>query len=368
VIKTITKGVKVVALKGQFVRPVLRTLIAVFVLCVGIVLFNYLRFQVFWHPTETVEFDSGGVVIRGTLIKPEETGEFPAVVMLHGSGPDVTSDPSYRLTANTLVRNGVAVLLYDKRGVGMSDGDFEQALYKDFIDDAIAAVEFLSTRPDVDAGRIALHGNSEGGWFTPEVARRTGKVASIFNRAGPPLPWITTALWEARNEFLEAGIAAADLAALEAVTERRWRYYIEAGNDAEKAFSAEREAINARLSELRASVPIANQVLPEKVADYDESRYAAFAADYAYDPQPFLRQIDIPMQYVFGEVDVNIPTAQSVKFLEAFRATTGKDIEVFVIDDAGHSFFGFSGVLTAGFRPEYVELLAAWGARLSSRD
>lgn len=356
------------AVKGQFVRPVLRTLLAAFVLCVGIVLFNYLRFQIFWHPTEIVEFDSGGVMIRGTLIKPEATGAFPAVVMLHGSGPDVTSDPSYHLTANTLVRNGVAVLLYDKRGVGMSDGDFEKALYKDFINDAIAAVDFLSTRPDIDAGRIALHGNSEGGWFTPEVAHRTGKVASIFNRAGPPLPWITTVLWEVRNEFLEAGIAEADLAALEAVTERRWRYYIEAGNDAEKAFSAERNAINAILSELRASVPIADQVLPGKVAEYEESRYAGFAANYAYDPQPFLRRIDVPMQYVFGELDVNIPTTQSVEFLETFRATAGKDIEVFIIDDAGHAFFGLTGIFTAGFRPEYVDLLASWGARLSSAD
>lgn len=258
--------------------------------------------------------------------------------------------------------------MYDKRGVGMSDGDFEDALYQDFINDAVAAVDFLADRPDVDRGRIALHGNSEGGWFTPEVAHRTGKVAAIFNRAGPPLSWITTVLWEARNEFLDAGIAEADLAALEAVTERRWRYYIEAGNDAAKVFSPERDAINARLTELRASVPGANLVLPAEVAEYEASRYAAFAADYAYDPRPFLGQIDLPMQYVFGEVDVNIPTAQSAEYLKRLRATTGKDIEVFVIDDAGHSFFGLNGVFTAGFRPEYVDLLASWGARLSSSD
>jgi len=356
------------ALKGRLVRPVLRTLLAAFALCIGIVLFNYLRFQIFWHPTEAVEFESGDVMIRGTLIRPEKTGVFPAVVMLHGSGPDVTSDPSYHLTANTLVRNGVAVLLYDKRGVGLSDGDFETALYDDFVNDAIAAVKYLSNRADVDIERIALHGNSEGGWFTAEVAYRTGRVASIFNRAGPPLPWITTVLWEVRNEFLDAGVAAADLMALQAITERRWRYYIVAGNDADSVFSPERDAINARLAELRASVPFAKLVLPETVADYDESRYAAFAADYAYDPQPFLRQIDVPIQYVFGETDVNIPTAQSVKYLEALRSTTGKDIEFFVIDGAGHSFFGFSGVLTAGFRPEYVDLLASWGAQLSSGD
>ncbi len=352
----------------RIIRGSLQTLLGVLALFVGIVLFNYFRYQVFWHPTEAVEFDSGGVMIRGTFIMPDRTGVFPAVIMLHGSGPDVTSDPSYRLTANTLVRNGAAVLLYDKRGVGMSDGDFETALYGDFVNDAVAAVNYLSNRADIDNERIALHGNSEGGWFTAEVAHRTGQVVSIFNRAGPPLPWITTVLWEVRNEFLEAGVAETDLAALQAITERRWRYYIAAGSDADSVFSPERDAINARLTELRASVPFANQVLPEKVAEYDESLYAGFAADYAYDPQPFLRQIDVPMLYVFGATDVNIPTAQSVEYLEKFRSTTGKDIEFVVIDGAGHSFFGLSGVLTAGFRPEYVDLLASWGARLSSAD
>ena len=36
--------------------------------------------------------------------------------------------------------------------------------------------------------------------------------------------------------------------------------------------------------------------------------YTNFAADASYDPGPFLKSIDVPMYYAFGETDVNVPT------------------------------------------------------------
>ena len=74
---------------------------------------------------------------------------------------------------------------------------------------------------DIDIDRIGLFGNSESGWFTPEIAYRTDNIAFIFNRVGPPLPWIDTVLWEVRNEFLEAGVAESDLDKLLDVTGRQ---------------------------------------------------------------------------------------------------------------------------------------------------
>ena len=162
----------------------------------ALVIFNALRYLVFWFPTEAVSFASGDVTIAGTLIKPSDTGPFPAVIILHGSGPESMEGPGYRLAANMFARSGFAVLLYDKRGVGESSGDFESAQFSDFIADAVAAVEYLAGREDIDAGNIGVQGNSEGGWFTPEVAHTTGKVAFIFNRVGPPLPWMENVIWE----------------------------------------------------------------------------------------------------------------------------------------------------------------------------
>ena len=227
-----------------------------FALLAAVILFNVTRYLMYLSPSEEVTFRSSGFEISGVLVKPAEEGVFPAVVVLHGSGPESLNDPAYKATANTLVRSGFAVLLYDKRGVGNSGGDFEAARYSDFVDDAVEAVRYLRYREDVDPNRIGLFGNSESGWFTPEIAYRSENIAFIFNRVGPPLPWIDTVLWEVRNEFLEAGVAEADLEKLLDITERRWSYYTAAGLDPSLAEDPVRNTINADLTVLRETVPL----------------------------------------------------------------------------------------------------------------
>jgi pimeloyl-ACP methyl ester carboxylesterase len=331
-----------------------------FALLVAIVAYNIVQFLVFWSPTEEITFRNGEIVLSGLLIKPAEEGRFPAVIVLHGSGPESLDGPSYKVTANTLVRNGFAVLLYDKRGVGDSGGDFDSALYGDFISDAIAAVQYLRSRYDIDAGRIGLFGNSESGWFTPEIALRAGNIAFIFNRVGPPLPWIDTVLWEVRNEYLEAGIAESDLEKLIDVTERRWRYYQAAGFDSSLAHSPERDVINADLQILRETIPQAKEVLPEELRPYDRDFYTAFAIDSSYDPGPFLKEIDVPMYYAFGETDVNVPTAACVEFLDELRDEYDKDISYIVFEGLGHSLAHWTGALTGGYLPKYLEIVETW--------
>jgi predicted acyl esterase len=60
--------------------------------------------------------------LAGTLIPPEGEGPFPAVAILHGSGPDTRA--TYLPDATMLARAGVAALIYDKRGTGESFGDW----------------------------------------------------------------------------------------------------------------------------------------------------------------------------------------------------------------------------------------------------
>jgi len=331
-----------------------------FAMLMALVLYNWIQYLTYWVPTEDIDFMSGDIRMSGILVKPADEGTFPAVVVLHGSGPESLSGPAYKATANILARSGFAVLLYDKRGVGASGGDFDTALYGDFIDDAVAAVSYLRGREDINADRIGLFGNSESGWFTPEIAARSENIAFIFNRVGPPLSWIDTNLWEVRNEFIEAGIAEADLEPLLAVTERRWTYYIAAGKDPSLADSPERDAIDAELKLMRENIPLAADVLPEQVRSFKAETYASFAADFAYDPGPYLRAIDVPMYYAFGETDVNVPTLESVDFLEVLREEYDKDISYTVFEGVGHPLAGWSGLLTAGYVPEFLEIVETW--------
>lgn len=333
---------------------------AVVVVIVLVAGFNYTRYLVYWGPTESVSYMSKGVSIACTLALPQRQGPFPAIVELLGSGPEVRSDPAYRINATNLVRHGFAVLVCDKRGVGESGGVLEKATFADFAADAEAGVRYLAGRDDIDPDRIGLLTNSESGWYSPQVAADTGRVAFIINRVGSPLPWLDTVLWETRNDLLAEGVTGQDLRDVLAATARRWRFYIQVSQDPQLADSPEHDAIDAELARLRREVPAASDFLPQKAMDYDPDAYAEFAADAAYDPGEYLRRIDIPLLYVLGGKDVNVPTKDVVSFLESFRDEYPGTIDIRVYPDLGHALATWRGIFHGGYAPDYLSFVGQW--------
>lgn len=126
-----------------------------------------------------VRFSDRGVILRGTLCVPDSPGVHPAVVLLHGSGFE-TRWGTNRFIADRLARNGIASLIYDKRGSGASGGDWRTVGYDALADDAIAGMTLLSKRADVDRRKIGLWGHSQGGFIAPLIAARSRHVAFII--------------------------------------------------------------------------------------------------------------------------------------------------------------------------------------------
>ncbi|MBW3625846.1 MAG: alpha/beta hydrolase [Armatimonadetes bacterium] len=142
----------------------------------------------FPYASEEVEFVNTGAGIRlaGTLTLPRSGGPHPAVVLVSGSGPGVRDHggPGHRPSAvltDHLTRQGIAVLQYDKRGCGQSEGnrDLMQSTMADFADDALAGVKYLRGRKEIDPKRVGLYGHSEGGSVVPLAASRSKDVAFI---------------------------------------------------------------------------------------------------------------------------------------------------------------------------------------------
>lgn len=315
---------------------------------------------VHWTPTEPVRFDSKGTALAGTLIKPSGEGPFPAVLLLHGSGPEVRGDPANNIIINRLARNGVASLTYDKRGAGESGGDFESATYGDFIDDALAALRYLQERPDIDGDRVGLYTVSESGWFGPEISARNGNVAFLANKVGCPLPWVDAVAWEVRNDSIADGFAPADADRIAALAKKRWSYYQDAARDPGLATGARRDALNAEIARLRASIPGAEDALPAELMAYDAAEYREFAEQSSYDPRRFIEDLDIPMFFAYGGLDINMPSEKCVAWLEDFRARTGRDVTVELYPRAGHSLFHWTGITTLGFVPAFVSAVSDW--------
>ncbi len=145
--------------------------------------------------TEDVTFENekSAITLAGTLTLPKKEGNYPAVILISGSGPqnrdeELLEHKPFLVIADYLTRNGIAVLRYDDRGVENSTGTFENSTTADFASDVESAMTYLKTRKEINKNKIGLIGHSEGGIIAPMIAAQTDDVAFIVLLAGSGIP------------------------------------------------------------------------------------------------------------------------------------------------------------------------------------
>lgn len=179
--------------------------------------------------SEEVSFTGAdGIQLRATLLTPRETdgSALPGIVLLHGAEKATRKRLVYKLTANVFLERGIAVLVYDKRGAGESQGDHDASTYRQLVEDAISAVRFLRQRSRIDPSRVGILGISESGWLTPEIADRSGGIAFVINKVGSPLSVRDTIAWEVYNEMLDDGVAENNAREQTDIYRRIWEYRV----------------------------------------------------------------------------------------------------------------------------------------------
>src|SRR5437899_7010217 len=113
--------------------------------------------------SEDIAITNADATLAATLWLPATPGPHPGVVMVGGSGPtDRHNDVFFPPIREHLLASGVAVLSYDKRGVGGSTGSWLTSGYDALADDTVAAVRTLRSQPDISS--VGLFGHSEGAW------------------------------------------------------------------------------------------------------------------------------------------------------------------------------------------------------------
>ncbi len=273
---------------------------------------------------EDVRFPNGGIQLAGTLITPTTGTRHPAIILVHGSGPQ--NRESILPFARFLVRHGMAVLGYDKRGVGGSSGDWNTASYDELAGDAVAAFEYLKTRSDIDSSQIGLLGVSQAGWIMPLAAVRAKDLAFLISISGAGIPGSETTIDQARNEMTALGMKPQivdDIVALMklqyqfARTSQGWDQYLSA-----------RKQLAARLG----GTP------PDTFPDTPDHPWLQFIRRLLfYDPAPTLRQLQVPTLALFGELDNNIMAEKNRAAWEAaLKAGGHRDYTLRVLPKANH--------------------------------
>lgn len=154
-----------------------------------IALFWLYSLQVFGggYQVEEVKFISHGDTLSGSIVFPVDEKVSAAVVFVHGSGPQTRNMP----WAESFAKEGIAALVYDKRGVGKSGGDYEsqQSVSEKNIvllaDDAVSALNALANHSALKGVPLGLTGISQAGWIVPLAAEKSGAVNFIALWSGP---------------------------------------------------------------------------------------------------------------------------------------------------------------------------------------
>jgi dienelactone hydrolase len=135
-------------------------------------------------------------LLPGTLTLPNGAGPFPAVVLVHGSGPNdrdesIGPNKMFKDLAWGLASNGIAVLRYDKRTRVYGKefmGLHSYTVNDEVVDDARAAVALLATQPEIQSKRIFVVGHSLGAYLAPRIATGDPQIAGLIIMAGNTRP------------------------------------------------------------------------------------------------------------------------------------------------------------------------------------
>jgi len=237
---------------------------------------------------QDVKFESQNITLAGSILMPKKT--FAAVVIVHGSDP-VKREMEF---AKRLAKEGIAVLTYDKRGVGESGGVYVgPSVGTNNIDttnlnllsqDASAAVNIFRTHLKDKKIPIGLVGFSQAGWIIPIAASKNPQIEFMVLFSCPTI----TTLEQLRFQFYTNG------------NNNFWESHTEA----------------------EAREHIKN----------DSDRYQFTATD----PKNSLNTLSIPGLWLFGEKDIQIPVKLCIEQLNAFKAQ-GKPFEYTLFPTLGHN-------------------------------
>jgi uncharacterized protein len=266
-----------------------------------------------------LEADSGGIRLAGTLWCP--AGNAVAGVLMHpGSGPsDRDNDVLFPPIREHLLRAGIAVCSFDKRGVGGSAGHWQDAGIVEQADDLLAALSVFESNspPSLPLG---LFGHSQGGWVVVEAAGRGAPVAFVITNSGPGVSPARQERYSLANKLTD-GREAEALATYDALV----------------AVMRECPTLERGVEQLEeAGVPYRELPGLEFMFE-DEAIWRLCAKIFDYDPAPVLSRITAPVLALFGAADRITPAEESVVALRA--AVRPELLQVEVFPDGDHRLF-----------------------------
>ena len=305
-------------------------------------------------PPLPLTFTHGSVTLSGDLSLPPGKGPFPAVVMIHGSGPQDRSNPVFKVIAEGLNRQGIATLNYDKRGTGKSGGNFCDCTYRDLADDALAGLRKLASLPMIDPKRIGIYGHSQGGMVATLAGQSEG-VAFVILSSAPMSPPREQVLALEKNFLKEAGVddkgieSYADFFNFHFLSVQRgdWRGLLERYETVKDATWLKPAKHLCPLEEVRLRAQ--GKVVPK------DGLWDDYLNNLEFNPQAEVAKVKAPILGLYATRDFYVDVPKNKKLLDEVLSTL-KQPSRSGIKEGNHSFVTIN--------PSYIEEMGEWALGL----
>jgi len=316
---------------------------------------------------DEITFSNGpaNITLAGTLTIPQGTGPFPAVVLISGSGPQdrdgsIANHRPLLVLSDYLTRKGIAVLRYDKRGVGQSTGSMEMATTMDLASDAQCAVAYLKSRKEVDSTRIGVIGHSEGAMIAPAVAASSARVAWVVLLAAPATKGEDTLLNQSDLIARAGGLSEAQV--LSSLNFDKQAYDL---IQKEEDSAALTEKLKALVKESGLDVSMPPPALEAQLRMMTSPWFRFFLS---YDPLPYLKKTKCPVLALYGDKDLQVPPKINAPMLEkAFQVGGNTNAEVKQLPELNHLFqHAYTGspteyaAIAETFSPDALKIIGDW--------
>jgi uncharacterized protein len=328
----------------------------------------------FPYTSEDVTFtnDKFNIKLAGTLTMPNGKGPFKAVIMITGSGAqnrneELMGHKPFLIIADYLSRNGIAVLRYDDRGVGGSQGNYPEATSADLATDAEAAFNYLKNIPGINKKEIGLIGHSEGSLIAAIIAASNTYIGFIVSLAGPGVSGQQIIVRQTEDIGRLSGIKEEDLKESVGVNKKLFAVLRkEKDNDkAEKKVFALYEDILKKKKTPNAEM---EKDIKQMKQSFNVNKYTWLRYFLTTDPSVFWKKVECPVLALNGEKDLQVSAHENLHSIEKALKTGGNEsVKTVNLPGLNHLFqhciTGLPaeyGTIEETFSPEVLKIITNW--------
>jgi len=326
------------------------------------------------YTTEDVIFknDKFDINLAGTLTIPEGNGPFPAAILITGSGPqnrneELMGHKPFLVIADYLSRNGIAVLRYDDRGVGMSQGNILNTTTADLASDAVAAFIYLRSHSKINPKAIGLIGHSEGGLIAPIIAASDYNIAFIVSLAGTGVPGDQIIYRQMAEISRASGVDEKDIK--ESIsTNKKLHAVLKKEPDNNKASEKMLARYKKILLKKKSSAEDIDVAVNQIKGSLNPATLTWFRYFISTDPSKYWKRVECPVLALNGELDLQVAAEENLKAIEkALKSGGNKSVKTIIFPGLNHLFQHCKtglpleyGEIEETFSPEVLKIIADW--------